>query len=168
MRGGPTWSSSSWKAGSLDRLSGTSPPPAEVAELVETLARAVHFAHSHGVIHRDMKPANILLQKRSRERRAKSGERRAKSRKRRAESREQNRTAKAGVPNAESKDSKADSKKRTHPISPAVGSRSPLFAPKITDFGWRNAWRRHVSDAGRMRHRHACIHARTGHRRGPD
>src|SRR5262249_46737759 len=32
------------------------------AQLVETLAWAVHAAHANGVIHRDLKPANILLE----------------------------------------------------------------------------------------------------------
>ena len=51
------------EGGSLaDRLDGRSWRPVEAASLLETLARAIHVAHSEGVIHRDLKPANILLQ----------------------------------------------------------------------------------------------------------
>jgi predicted Ser/Thr protein kinase len=48
--------------GSLaDRLDGTPRPPRAMAELVEALARALHEAHRLGVVHRDVKPANVLI-----------------------------------------------------------------------------------------------------------
>jgi tetratricopeptide (TPR) repeat protein len=50
------------EGGSLhDRIAGIPQPPRKAAELVETVARAVHAAHRAQIVHRDLKPGNILL-----------------------------------------------------------------------------------------------------------
>jgi hypothetical protein len=60
--GAPFFSMEYVEEGSLaDRLRKDLPPPKETAKLLIQVARALHYAHQNGVVHRDMKPANILL-----------------------------------------------------------------------------------------------------------
>jgi serine/threonine protein kinase/Flp pilus assembly protein TadD len=48
--------------GQLDEVARRTPISIRnAAELVAKLARTVHYAHEHGILHRDIKPGNILL-----------------------------------------------------------------------------------------------------------
>jgi WD40 repeat protein/tRNA A-37 threonylcarbamoyl transferase component Bud32 len=44
-----------------DLLTARRPPPREAAELIAQVAEALHHAHEHGVVHRDVKPSNIMV-----------------------------------------------------------------------------------------------------------
>jgi WD40 repeat protein len=62
QNGLPYYSLEYCEGGSLSALlDGTPWEPNRAAALVETLARAMHAAHTVGVVHRDLKPANVLL-----------------------------------------------------------------------------------------------------------
>src|SRR5215470_17928655 len=50
------------EGGQLDKVVKRKPLAIrQAAELVAKVARTVHYAHEHGVLHRDIKPGNVLL-----------------------------------------------------------------------------------------------------------
>jgi serine/threonine-protein kinase len=50
------------EGGQLDEVVRREPMPVRQAvELIVKVARTVHYAHEHGILHRDIKPGNILL-----------------------------------------------------------------------------------------------------------
>jgi len=60
--GAPFFAMEHVEGGSLaDRLRTGTPTAQETAQLLIPVARALDFAHENNVVHRDMKPANILL-----------------------------------------------------------------------------------------------------------
>jgi WD40 repeat protein len=63
VEGRPFFSLEYVAGGSLaDWLDGTPCSPRPAAQLIGTVARAMHYAHERGIVHRDLKPANVLLQ----------------------------------------------------------------------------------------------------------
>ena len=60
--GAPFYSMEYVEGGSIaDRLRKELPTPRDTAQLLIQVARALHYAHQNGIVHRDMKPANVLL-----------------------------------------------------------------------------------------------------------
>jgi serine/threonine protein kinase len=50
------------EGGQLDEIVKREPIPIRRAvELIAKVARTVHYAHEHGILHRDIKPGNVLL-----------------------------------------------------------------------------------------------------------
>jgi WD40 repeat protein/serine/threonine protein kinase len=61
-----------------DMLTARRPTFREAAQLIAALADALHYAHQQGVIHRDVKPSNVMLERRLTAEGAESAEKKAK------------------------------------------------------------------------------------------
>lgn len=60
--GQPYYSMDFIEGSNLEQLVRQHPLPAQqAAEYVRAVAEAIHFAHEHGTVHRDLKPTNILI-----------------------------------------------------------------------------------------------------------
>jgi TolB-like protein/Tfp pilus assembly protein PilF len=66
-RGGQCYFSMKFvEGGQLDEVVRRAPMSIrQAAELIAKVARTVHYAHEHGIVHRDIKPGNILLDQKS-------------------------------------------------------------------------------------------------------
>jgi len=61
-KGLPFFSMELAPGGNLTQLiRGNAQPPDMAAQMVETLARAMYYAHKQNIIHRDLKPSNVVL-----------------------------------------------------------------------------------------------------------
>jgi WD40 repeat protein/serine/threonine protein kinase len=100
----------------------------EAVQLVLALAEGVEHAHSRGVLHRDLKPGNVMLQESNHE----THEKHEKEKEQKEEPRNVGSHAGAWEPEA---NSFPRSGVGTPGRSGAAGSSLAMFVPKITDFG---------------------------------